>query len=109
VGASADGFRPGQVVTVFRSRLNAQHEAAYEQDAPVIHSLAASMPGFVDAKTFCAPDGERVTVVTFSDMDSQLAWKRQADHVAAQERGRSTYYSEYSIQVCQALRVDRFS
>jgi heme-degrading monooxygenase HmoA len=107
--SGASDFAHGQVVTVFRSRLRPENTDAYEEEAPVIHALAASMPGFVDAKTFVADDGERLTVVTFSDMESQLAWRRQADHAAAQARGRSDYYAEYSIQVCTTVRVNRFN
>ena len=102
-------FREGQIVTVFRSRLRAENVDAYESEAPVIHDLATTMPGFVDAKTFVAEDGERVTVVTFSDMESQLEWKRQVDHAAAQKRGRSDYYAEFSLQVCQTVRTTTFS
>lgn len=102
-------FEADQIVTVFRSRLREENAGAYEEEAPIIYDLASDQAGFVDAKTFLAADGERVTVVTFSDMDSQLEWKRQVDHVAAQQRGRSDYYSEFSIQVCRTLRVGTFS
>jgi heme-degrading monooxygenase HmoA len=102
-------FEPGQIVTVFRSRLREENVGAYEEEAAVVYDLAAVQPGFVDAKTFVADDGERVTVVTFSDMDCQLRWKRQVDHAAAQSRGRSDYYAEFSTQVCETLRVSTFS
>jgi heme-degrading monooxygenase HmoA len=47
-------------------------------------------------------------VVTFADEASHDAWRRQVDHVAAQRKGRSDYYAEYSLQVCQTLRVRGF-
>ena len=102
-------FEAGQIVTVFRSRLREENLAAYAEDAPRIYELATTMPGFVDAKGFVSEDGEHVTIVTFSDIESQMAWKQQVDHVAAQERGRYDYYAEFSTQVCQTLRVNTFS
>lgn len=104
----AKSFAPGQVVTVFRNRLRADHEADYRDHAAEIAALARTMPGLVDFKTFTADDGERVTVVTFTDEATQAAWRMQADHVAAQRRGRADYYGEYSLQVCSTVRVSSY-
>lgn len=40
------------IVTVFRSRLNAQHAVAYYEMASRMRTLAESMPGFMSFKTF---------------------------------------------------------
>jgi len=101
-------FRPGQVVTVFRSRLRPEHRAAYEAYSEEIFAVARTMPGLVDIKDFTAEDGERVAIVTFADHATQEAWRRHVDHAAAQQRGRDDFYSEYSVQVCDALRVSVF-
>lgn len=102
-------FAPGQVVTVFRSRLRPEAGAAYAQVAPEIMALALTMPGLVDVKTFTADDGERVTIVTFEDEASQRAWREHPEHRVAQRRGRDELYSGYSIQVCDTLRATAFS
>jgi heme-degrading monooxygenase HmoA len=101
-------FAEGQIVTVFRSRLRPDNVEAYSEHAAEMAALAATMPGLVDVKAFIAEDGERVTLVTFADEASQDAWRRQVDHAAAQRKGRSDYYAEYSLQVCHTLRVRRF-
>lgn len=101
-------FEPGQVVTVFRSRLAADGIDDYAPTAARMVELGTSMPGFVDFKTFTAEDGERLTVVTFSDPESQQAWREQVEHVAAQVAGRGRYYDEYSLQVCTCDRVSSF-
>jgi heme-degrading monooxygenase HmoA len=90
---------PGQVVTVFRSRLRPEAGPAYAEDAPLVLALARSMPGFVDAKGFVAEDGERVTLVTFADRATHEAWRDHPEHRAAQRRGIDGYYATYSIQV----------
>jgi heme-degrading monooxygenase HmoA len=101
----AHRFRPGQVVTVFRSRLRLEHREAYESDAADMDALARTMPGLVDFKSFTADDGERVTVVTFESEETQADWRRHVDHAAAQQRGRADYYAEYTLQVCTTDRV----
>ena len=98
----------GAVVTVFRNRLAT--EGADESGAlsPHILELARSMPGFVDAKTFAAADGERVTIVTFVDRESHLAWRDHPEHRAAQRRGIETFYEDYSIQVADVTYEHHF-
>jgi len=106
---TAPDFSPGQVVTVFRSRLRDEHRAEYATRAAEIAALAATMPGLVDVKEFAAPDGERVTLVTFADEAAQTAWREHAEHRIAQQQGRDRFYAEYSIQVCDTRRVSAFA
>ena len=51
------------IVTIFRSRLRAEHSAEYARWAHEMEELAAQMPGFVSFKTFSAADGERCSIV----------------------------------------------
>jgi heme-degrading monooxygenase HmoA len=67
------------------------------------------MPGLVDVKSFTADDGERVTLVTFADAETQRAWREHPDHRHAQQAGRDRFYAEYSIQVCDCTRVRTFT
>jgi heme-degrading monooxygenase HmoA len=97
-----------QVLTVFRNRLVDDAIEDYQALSPVILELARSMPGFVDAKTFAAADGERVTVVTFADRASHDAWRDHPDHRAAQRRGIAEFYAQYSIQVADVTYDHRF-
>lgn len=89
----------GQVVTVFRSRLNPAAAEAYGEHAERIGVLARTMAGYVEHKVFTAPDGERVTVVTFADRASHDAWREHPEHRAAQRAGVAAYYDSYSITV----------
>jgi heme-degrading monooxygenase HmoA len=99
---------PDPILTVFRNRLRTDHADEYGALAPHILELARSMPGFVDAKTFTAADGERVTVVTFADQASHNAWRDDPEHRAAQQRGIAEFYAEYSIQVATVTYDHRF-
>ena len=99
----------GQVVTVFRSRLRPEAVDEYEPRAAEMFALAHTMPGLVDVKPFAADDGERVTLVTFADAETQRAWREHPDHRAAQQAGRDRFYAEYSIQVCDCTRVRTFT
>ena len=99
--AGVERTRPhtGQVVTVFRNRLREPAQEAYAAELEVVAALAREMPGFVETKTFLADDGERVTIVTFTDPASHRAWRDHPRHRQAQRNGIDEYYSEYSIAV----------
>jgi heme-degrading monooxygenase HmoA len=96
--------QPGQIVTVFRSRLRSD-AAGYPDHAARMSALAREMPGYVEHKSFTAEDGERVTVVTFADRASHDAWGRHPEHREAQRAGVRDYYEEYSISVGVVDRV----
>ena len=98
-----------EIVTVFRSRLRPGVEAEYVPLAGEMMASARAMPGFVDARSFTAPDGERVTIVQFSDRPSHDAWRDHPGHRRAQERGRADFYSEYTIQVCELVSERSFT
>jgi heme-degrading monooxygenase HmoA len=92
------------VITIFRSRLRPENQKDYAEWAAKMHDLAVKMPGFISIKTFTAEDGERVSLVEFESEESMRHWREQTDHRQAQELGRTVFYSEYRIQVCQPIR-----
>lgn len=95
-------------VVVFRNRLREGVEAEYAEHAERIYQLALTMPGLVSSSDFRAEDGERLTIVEFRSAEELEAWRVQSEHLAAQQKGREHYFTEYSLQVCQELRVSRF-
>jgi heme-degrading monooxygenase HmoA len=92
------------IVTIFRSRLRAEHQEEYERMAARMHDLAQNMLGFVSIKTFTASDGERVSLVEFDSEAAHQAWRQHPEHREAQRLGREKFYSEYRIQVCRLER-----
>ncbi len=96
------------MVTVFRSRLRPDANPAYGEVAEAMEAAARKTPGFVDFKVFTAPDGERVSLITFATAEAQRAWRDDPRHRAAQKRGRDEFYQEYSIQVTDCLHVRKW-
>ncbi len=105
----APSFEPGQVITIFRNRLDPDGTDGYGPMAAEMSDLARTMPGYVDHKSFTAEDGERVTVVTFADEASQAGWRRHAEHRVAQRRGREAFYAEYTLQVGTCTTAHTFA
>jgi heme-degrading monooxygenase HmoA len=97
-----------KILTVFRSRLDEAAREAYAALAPEIAELARGMPGFLSAKTFSAPDGERVTVVEFDNWEHHEAWSRHPRHLEAKRLGIQQFYLSYDISVCSVLAERHF-
>jgi len=97
------------IVTVFRSRLDPEHETEYEMFSEEVHELGTRMPGFVSIKTFTAEDGERVSIVEFESEEALTAWREHPRHREAQTLGRERFFLEYSITTCRVMREARFS
>jgi heme-degrading monooxygenase HmoA len=96
------------VVTLFRNRLRPDAGSDYDTTLKRMLEIVRSMPGYISHKTFIADDGERCTVVEFDTEEHQRAWATNAEHVQAKVKGRSSFYSEYSLQICNLLRESRF-
>lgn len=98
------------MVVVFRNRLRpGVDEQQYAEHVERMYRLALTMPGLVSSKDFTAADGERLSIIEFRSAEELEVWRRQSEHVAAQHQGRESYYSEYSVQVCEQRRQSRFS
>lgn len=98
-----------RVVTVFRSRLREGTEIAYGEVAAQMSRIVRNVDGFIDERFYLSPEGERVTIVRFRDIESHRAWAQHPDHLAAQQRGRREFYSWYDISVCDESSTRVFS
>lgn len=92
------------IVVVFRSRLRPEARDDYLVWAKRMAATVATIPGYLSHKAFVAEDGERLTHVTFEDETALKAWAVHPDHRDAKKLGRSTFFSEYSFQICRLIR-----
>jgi heme-degrading monooxygenase HmoA len=97
-------------LVVFRNRKRADIDrAAYSAEAHAMEEMARRQPGFVSFKSYVGDDDEVIALSEWEDEDAALAWRRVAEHSAAQSRGRSEFYEEYILFACKHPRIHRFS
>jgi heme-degrading monooxygenase HmoA len=97
------------LVILFRSKLTAEAGEDYTAMNNELESLVRQNPGFIDAKSFKAEDGERLTVVWWNDdKESLRAWRELPRHRAAQNTGRKKWYEYYKMEVATIERVSEF-
>ncbi len=93
------------VVIVFRARINEGVEESLGAMGARMYELGSQMPGFVSYKDFGAEDGEVVSIIEFETLEHVAAWREHIEHKEAQALGRSTFFSEFQIQVCEVVRT----
>ena len=70
--------------------------------AEAMEVLAASQPGFLGIES--ARDGLGITVSYWDSLDAIASWKRNAEHLVAQQRGRAEWYEEFKVRICRVER-----
>lgn len=95
---------PPYVAVVFTSVLSADAEG-YERTAERMLQLARGHDGFLGSESARGDDGVGITVSYWRDQEALRSWRRHVDHVAAQERGRSDWYTRYVVRVAVVERA----
>ena len=97
-------------LVVFRNRKRADIDhAAYGAEGELMETMAREQPGFISFKSYVSDDGEVIALSEWEDENAALAWRRVAEHSAAQSRGRAEFYEDYTLFACKHPRVHRFS
>jgi heme-degrading monooxygenase HmoA len=92
---------PPYTAVIFTS-LRTEGDLGYDSMAERMFELAAQQPGFLGAES--AREGLGITVSYWTDEAAAAAWKQVAEHLVAQERGISAWYSEYVVRVATVTR-----
>lgn len=93
---------PPYTAVIFTSLRTDVEAQAYEEAAERMAELAAQQPGYLGIES--AREGLGVTVSYWEDDAAAVAWKRVAEHLAAQRRGRTSWYADYQVRVATVTR-----
>ena len=104
-----DGFatlpKPPYYAVIFSSRRNGQDEDGYGATAQRMFELVQQQPGFLGAESTRGADGFGITVAYFDSEASIHAWRQNAEHTAARERGRSYWYDHFELRIAKVERA----
>jgi heme-degrading monooxygenase HmoA len=89
---------------IFTSLRTPEDEAGYAQTAREMEELARTMAGFRGIESARGADGVGITVSYWDSLEAIRAWKRHADHAAAQRSGREKWYRTYRVRVARVER-----
>jgi heme-degrading monooxygenase HmoA len=93
---------PPYTAAIFTSTRTAG-DHGYGQMSSRMDELARPQPGYLGHES-ARDDSVGITISYWVDHTAAAAWKQVAEHLVAQERGRSTWYADYSVRIAT---VDR--
>lgn len=98
---------PPYYVAIFTSVRTAQEDTAYARMAEVMEKLAAEQPGYLGIESVRSGGDDRVgiTVSYWKDEASIAAWRANAEHQVAQQKGRGQWYTEYQLRIARVERA----
>lgn len=99
----ADTPSPPYYAAIFPSQLNEENTADYGDTAARMMKLAAAQPGFLGVET-ARTNELGLTVSYWESREAIAAWKANAEHQAAQTRGRAEWYADYRLRVTKVER-----
>ncbi|MBQ0847696.1 antibiotic biosynthesis monooxygenase [Streptomyces sp. BH-SS-21] len=73
-----------------------------------MEELVREIPGYLGMDHAGSPGGLSVTVGYFRDADAVEEWRSNAEHLAAQKRGRAEWYQRYTLHVAKVERSHSF-
>lgn len=87
---------------IFRAEIN-QRDQEYSDTAVRLRSLAMEKYG---CRNFVATtEGDQEIAISYWETLEQISrWKQDAEHIKAQQLGRSKWYRTYQIQIVEVLR-----
>jgi heme-degrading monooxygenase HmoA len=95
---------PPYYAVIFAS-LRRDGDDGYAAMAKRMEALALSQPGCLGAESARNADGFGLTVSYFASEADILAWKGDAEHLAAQALGQTRWYEHYEVRVAKVERA----
>jgi heme-degrading monooxygenase HmoA len=92
---------PPYYAVIFTST-RSEGDRGYEDMAEAMFELASEQPGFLGVES--AREGLGITVSYWESPESIAAWRRNAEHLVAQKRGREIWYEAFKVRICRVER-----
>jgi heme-degrading monooxygenase HmoA len=96
---------PPYYAVIFTS-IRTEGDLGYNDMAEKMDELAKLQPGYFGIES--ARNDVGITVSYWQDLQSIQLWKNQADHLLAQQKGMTSWYSHYKVRICKVERDYEF-
>jgi heme-degrading monooxygenase HmoA len=94
---------PPYYAVIFTSQ-RSETEQDYAATAERMLELARDQPGFLGVESARGADGLGITVSYWASEEAIRAWRVQAEHQVAQQRGRAEWYRAFRTRVAYVER-----
>ncbi|ANB04421.1 antibiotic biosynthesis monooxygenase [Streptomyces ambofaciens] len=101
-------YEPPYYVAVFAT-VRTQEQSGYGETNARMEELVRDVPGYLGMDHAQTPGGLGITVGYFRDVEALTRWRTNAEHRAAQQRGRAEWYRSYTLHVAKVERSSGFT
>jgi heme-degrading monooxygenase HmoA len=95
---------PPYYAVIFTTK-RTERDRGYQAMAERMLELARTQPGYLGVESVRADSALGITISYWKDEASIRAWKSEADHLAAQHRGKQEWYEHYELRVARVERA----
>ncbi|WP_010582897.1 antibiotic biosynthesis monooxygenase family protein [Schlesneria paludicola] len=99
---------PPYYAVIFSSVRTDVDDSGYAEMAQRMEQLAREQPGFLKIESVRDENGLGITISYWKTLEAISAWRQHAEHRVAQERGKSTWYQSFELQICRVERAATF-
>ena len=91
---------------IFEVEINEGQKDNYLKIAAMLKEQLIKMPGFISIERFesLVNEGKLLSLSFWENEESLLFWKKNIDHMAAQEKGRESIFKDYRIRISKVQR-----
>lgn len=100
---------PPYYAVIFSSIQRSGALSDYSATAARMLELAAEQPGFLGVESARTEGGWGITVSYWRDREAIRRWRQHAEHLLAQERGRSEWYAGFRLRIAVVEHERAFS
>lgn len=81
----------------------------YEEMAKNMIDISSSQPGFMGMHSLRGDDGFGITISYWKTLADIKGWKKNKDHIEAQQKGKSEWYKNYHVLICKIEHEYKFN
>lgn len=100
----AETPEPPYYAVIFTSQ-RTEGDAGYGEMAERMVALAAEQAGYLGIETVRDETGSGITISYWESEEAIARWRAHAEHLEAQRRGASEWYSRYVVRVARVERA----
>ena len=89
-------------IVIFKAVVR-QTDDDYRETAAKLRMVAESF-GCTGFESTCE-NGHEIALSYWPDLESIRKWKQQSDHLIAQQKGKSRWYSSYTVEIAEITRA----
>ena len=99
------------IAVIFEVEAKPGMAQAYFDLAAALRPRAEEIDGFISVERFqsLSTEGKFVSLSFWRDEEAVHAWREQAEHRLAQDRGKSEIFADFRIRVADVLRDYRLA